>query len=110
MVSDRERYEQVLHAWAVATPCVRKVSIFGSRAKGTPRSDSDLDVAVEIDPVGSDESAYVSWFHLKKSWHAELQRRLDVPLDLEWFDPTGSTPTIAKGLSEANVVVYERAS
>jgi hypothetical protein len=33
-----------------------------------------------------------------------------VPLDLEWFDPAGSTPTIAKGLSEANVVVYERAS
>jgi len=109
-MSDAERYERVLHAWAVATPCVRKVCIFGSRAKGTSRTDSDLDVAVEIDPVGSDESAYVSWFHLKKSWQTELQGQLPIKLDLEWFDPAGSTPTIAKGLSEAKVVVYERAS
>jgi predicted nucleotidyltransferase len=107
---DSERFGHVLRAWALATPCVRKVSIFGSRAKGTSRSDSDLDVAVEIDPVGTDESAYVSWFHEKGSWHSELQRQLDVKLDLEWFDPAGSTPTIAKGLAEGNVVVYERAS
>ena len=109
-MKDAERYRQVLRAWALATPCVRKVSIFGSWAKGTSRDDSDLDVAVEIDPVGSDESAYVSWFHEKAPWHTELQQQLDVKLDLEWFDPAGSTPTIAKGLSEANVVVYERAS
>jgi predicted nucleotidyltransferase len=109
-MSDAERFKHVLRAWASATPCVRKVSIFGSRAKGTPRNDSDLDVAVEIDAMGNDESPYVSWFHAKRSWHSELQQQLNVPLDLEWFDPAGSTPTIAKGLSEGNVVVYERAS
>ena len=107
---DPEQFGQILRAWALVTPCVRKVSIFGSRAKGTSRSDSDLDVAVELDAIGSDASAYVSWFHTKASWRSELQRQLDVTLDLEWFDPAGSTPHVAKGLSEANVVVYERAS
>jgi predicted nucleotidyltransferase len=100
----------VLREWASATPCVRKVWIFGSRAKGTFQDGSDLDVAVQIDPVNPDETPYASWFHEKAEWHAQLQLRLRVKLDLEWFDPNGSTPTIAKALSEGGVVIYERAS
>ena len=99
----------VLREWASATPCVRKVWIFGSRATGTFRDNSDLDVAVQIDPINRDETAYASWFHEKGGWQAQLQRQLNVKLDLEWFDPSGSTPTIAKGLSEGSVVIYERA-
>ena len=105
-----EAQREVLRSWASTTPCVRKLWIYGSRAKGTFKADSDLDVAVQIDPIDPDETAYASWFHEKGGWQAELQKRLDVTLDLEWFDPNGSTPTIAKGLSEGNVVIYERAS
>ncbi|GAB7543676.1 nucleotidyltransferase family protein [Cupriavidus sp. 8B] len=50
-----------LRSWAESQPHVRRPWIFGSRLKGMQRVDSDLDVAMEIDPVGGDESAAVTW-------------------------------------------------
>ena len=34
--------------WAGTEPLIRKAYLFGSRVRGDHRSDSDLDVAVEI--------------------------------------------------------------
>jgi len=37
-----------LRAWAIVESFIRRVWIFGSRARGDHRIDSDIDVAVEI--------------------------------------------------------------
>ena len=44
---DIEDMEAAVARWASTQPLIRKAYLFGSRVRGTHRSDSDLDVAVE---------------------------------------------------------------
>jgi len=41
--------------WAAENPEVRRVWVFGSRAKGTHGPNSEIDIAVELEPVGDSE-------------------------------------------------------
>lgn len=43
-------FDELVITWAKADPVITRAWIYGSRWKGTNRPDSDLDVAVEIDP------------------------------------------------------------
>ena len=106
VIDDRE----TLVSWAQITPCIRRMWLFGSRVKGTHRPDSDLDVAIEIDAHGNDETPFDSWIGEAATWKAQLQPRVGVALDLEWFDPHGSTPRVQTALAESAILIYERAS
>ena len=94
--------------WAADNPEVRRVWVFGSRAKDTYRTDSDIDIAVELEPVGDSEETLTCWIAHSDLWESQLRSRLAPKIDLEWFDPDGSTPTIEAGLNEAKVLIYER--
>jgi predicted nucleotidyltransferase len=94
--------------WAELTRQIRRVWVFGSRAKGTHRPDSDIDVAIELDALEDSEQTLALWIAQAGHWESQLQSRIGVNVDLEWFDPDGSTPTIECGLTQARVLVYER--
>jgi predicted nucleotidyltransferase len=96
-------------AWAEATPRIRRVWVFGSRAKGNPRTDSDLDIAVEVEPVADSEETLAVWMANSEKWQSELQEHISFTVDLEWFDPDGSTPKVRGALRETGILVYERA-
>jgi predicted nucleotidyltransferase len=98
-------FKTALGQWASSDPAVRRVWIFGSVAKGKPNP-ADLDVAVELE--ASDPTQY--WMDHSTQWRRELQALLPISLQLEYFDPRGSTPTISNGLAEAKCLAYERAS
>jgi len=100
-----ESFEGILRQWAATAPSVRRVWVFGSVAKGK-MSPSDIDVAVELDAA---EPTLV-WLDNVSEWRSKLQALLPIKLQLEYFDPKGSTPTISKSLSEAKCLIYERAS
>ncbi len=51
---------RVIRAWAGRTPQVREVRLFGSRAKGCARVDSDVDLAI----TASDDN----YFTLASRW------------------------------------------
>jgi predicted nucleotidyltransferase len=71
--------EQVraIQKWAAATPEVREVRLFGSRARGTARVDSDVDLAVTVN-----ESTLGDYVALANRWgkHLSQATRLDVRL------------------------------
>jgi predicted nucleotidyltransferase len=98
-------FANVLRSWAARESSVRRVWIFGSVAKGS-ENPRDLDVAVELEA----EEPQLLWSDHALRWRRELQSQLPIKLDLEWFAPDGSTPTISKGLAEASSLVYERAT
>jgi hypothetical protein len=38
-----------------------------------------------------------------------LQQHTNLEVDLEWFDPDGSTPKVHHALREASILLYDRA-
>jgi len=86
------------------------VWIYGSRARGDHGPMSDLDVAVEIDPIGTDETAQVSFISTSWQWRSELEPRIPFKLHLQWYDPKGSYPPVQRGVESSGILVYERAA
>jgi hypothetical protein len=69
--------------WAADEPLIRRVYLFGSRAKGTARPDSDVDLAIlhGIDPkvatsCASNIAHWMTWDTHQDRWAADLQVRL----------------------------------
>ncbi|WIV99657.1 nucleotidyltransferase family protein [Kinneretia aquatilis] len=100
-------------AWAAEKPLVKRVWIFGSRARGDHRPDSDLDVAVELDMSaiqGADDSGgSATWIFEAGSWGPELEAVLGLPVDLEQYQH-GVTTVIQTGLDRSSVLVYEKSA
>jgi predicted nucleotidyltransferase len=101
--------QRTLADWAARNPKVRRVWVFGSRARGTHRPDSDIDIAVELEPVADSEETLLVWLANSEQWRSQLQDRISLPVDLEWFDPNGGTRDIRSALDQAKTLVYEAA-
>lgn len=95
--------------WAQSAGCIRQIWIFGSRVRGEGRFDSDLDVAVEMDPIGRDEQAQTGWMALAPKWRVELKKALSVPLDLQWVGEVGAhLPRMDEYLARSSLRIYGR--
>jgi predicted nucleotidyltransferase len=80
--------QRVLGQWAASKPFVKRLWVFGSRAIGTQRPDSDLDVAIEIDPVRpADATAFASFHYRHVRWLSEIQPLLFHQLHLCHYNP-----------------------
>lgn len=99
---------QTLRSWAESQPHVRRLWIFGSRLKGTQRVDSDLDIAMEVDPVGGDETAAVTWVAHRQEWERALAMLTRYNVQLHEFDSTNPTSKVVGYVSCCSVLVYAR--
>ena len=80
---------------------IRKVVLFGSRAKGTARPYSDYDLAVQLDP----EAPKLEWLAFK--FHADENAPTLCELSLvEWTDTL--RPELQASIEREGVVIYER--
>ena len=79
---------------------VRKIKIFGSRAKGTHHRYSDVDVAIYLDQPLSDEMAL---YFLKES----LEDKLIYFFDLLIYDDI-KNENLRRHIDEIGIVVYEK--
>jgi predicted nucleotidyltransferase len=104
---DIDSIKETLQAWGAKTPCIRKIHVFGSRARSDYRSDSDLDISIEIDPLAGYESSVLTWIGEAEHWREQLEPRFPVKLDLELLDGE-ETPRISAGVRRSSIVVYER--
>ena len=100
-----------LAEWCESKPLVARAWIFGSRARGQERVDSDIDIAIELDgaaTAGVDESGgLATWMFETQSWEAELSALFPFEVDLEQYI-AGQTPTIATALDESSVLAYQK--
>lgn len=92
--------------WAKSIPQIRKVWIFGSRAKGTDHAESDIDVAVELDlTIVNDADTF--WMFEMEAMRLLLQTRLPCQVDLQLYRP-GSKDFVVAYVEEKSVVLYEK--
>lgn len=92
--------------WAASQPLVCKAWIFGSRVRGVERSDSDVDVAIELCTLPGDSSPLVTFMFEKDELKRSLQAALPVDVDLQWYGGPVETPTVHAGLEHSSVLVY----
>jgi len=104
---DLEIIKNILIDWVKNKPFIRKVYIYGSRAREDFREDSDLDIALEFDPVDGDENCLTTWCGEAEIWHEELQPHFPFKLQLEYYEGD-QTPTVKSGVERSCVLVYER--
>jgi len=80
---------EVLCDWAGTTPEIVALYVFGSRARGTARPDSDLDLAVEVS--GGSFGPLVKFVLSRVRWIEELRTMTGIPVkDLELIEVSKS--------------------
>jgi predicted nucleotidyltransferase len=77
-----------LVAWARRTNAVAELWLFGSRAKGTFRPESDVDIAVTLMPaLGDHDWALGDYVALAKDWQSELEAIVGLPVSFGAIQP-----------------------
>lgn len=80
-----------LRAWAVANGNLRELWLFGSRAKGTSRLDSDADIAIALMPSqGAHNWALATYIERKPEWIDQLRVIVGCEVDLCLIEPESS--------------------
>lgn len=104
------RLVETVRAWASERPPISRAWIFGSRAKGSARHDSDLDVAVEVEPAHG-LTARETYEHDLRwlEWEDDLAQEVDLKLHLVLRDGD-RTPTTDSGVREGGILVFDRAT
>jgi predicted nucleotidyltransferase len=97
VLSEEDRRKIV--EWAKRHPVIERVYLYGSRARGEERSDSDIDLAIEM--------PYVEWFE----WHSAYKEKPDLHLshavDLQWYKPNEGLEKVGTGVERDGVLLYE---
>lgn len=109
--------KEKLAAWGSSKPFVKKIVLFGSRVSGishkngqAPSADSDLDIAIEIEPIDNDDNSLTSWICESKNWELEITKLLELPtgikIDLQRIDH--DTPHTNAYISQNSDETYTR--
>jgi predicted nucleotidyltransferase len=79
---------ELIRQWAARTNAVREVWLFGSRAKGTSRPDSDIDIGIYLMPPSATSNwAYATYTSQGDAWQRELAGLLGRHVSLEAVTP-----------------------
>jgi predicted nucleotidyltransferase len=101
--------EKISH-WAASQPDIVEVFLSGSRAKGTAKPESDLDIGVVIRSDDPEEDVYTLWFFNADQWRAELAALVPVKVDLQTADPEISTDVVAPAVKAHGMGIFARQS
>jgi predicted nucleotidyltransferase len=107
---ERKMVVRALQKWADKYPVIIRVLVYGSRARGEQRPDSDIDIAVELKSNREDETPFVIWMHEASVWREELQPLVPWRLHLEWHDLDGSTPHVAEKIRKGFYLAVDKTS
>ena len=90
--------------WASANQFIQSVYFVGSRAKGTSRPDSDLDIAITLVPT----AGYGDWMDESDIWVVELSKIVEPEVQILRGSAALGNPTIESAISEHGLLVFNR--
>jgi predicted nucleotidyltransferase len=84
----RPEWVNGLREWAQANDNVRQLWLFGSRARGEAREDSDVDLALALmPPDGKHDWALGNYFAFESEWKQQLQAIVGHDVSIEPLVP-----------------------
>lgn len=97
-MTDNQR--KAIQAWAQRTSIIKSVDLFGSRAKGTARPGSDVDLAVKI----TSENPSGDLICEVAGWELELNKTTGLKVCID----SVTEPVIAAAVNDHGVAIYRR--
>lgn len=92
--------------WAVSSPSVAAVYIYGSRARGSGRPYSDLDLAILVN--ASDGNHLSDWIENASRWRRELGKRLNrIEVHLK-LGNVEAGPLVATAVARDGILIFAR--
>lgn len=102
----RSEWVRGLREWAQVNDNVRQLWLFGSRARGDAREDSDVDLALALmPPDGKHDWALGNYFRFESEWKQELQAIVGRAVSIEPLVP-GETSDVR--LRREGVLLWAR--
>ena len=90
-----------IRTWAGDQPEILEVWLYGSRARGNNRDNSDIDLAIVT--AGEDFGSRFSCWAFGE-WRTTL--KLSREVHLEWHDPNTSTEKVGPGVEQDGICLY----
>jgi predicted nucleotidyltransferase len=103
-----DQIRDVVTNWADSHHDIKRVFLFGSRARGDSTPDSDVDLAVEVVGI-SGENADTRYFFNVNTWKKQLGAALGRSINIVRLIDHGK-PEIQESIDRDGVVLYERPS
>jgi predicted nucleotidyltransferase len=100
-----DQQQRAICSWAEGVNCVQVVRLFGSRAKGTARPDSDVDLALTLRADTAED--LLEWVQELDAWEDQLSARLGLEADV-WIFHRDIHPSVLEYCNEASVVLWTR--
>lgn len=89
----------IIRLWAREIPSIERVWLFGSRARGSHKCDSDLDLAFEL------TDGELDWYD-RRDWPA---LNLPIVVDMQFYNPTDlSSKKVGPGVRKDGIVIYDK--
>lgn len=95
-------YAPAVIKWASSIPYSVRIYLFGSRIFGTPRADSDLDIAIEFMDTDAEDDEV--WLDCHKYWARQLSQLIPCAPHLVQIDDDA---TKLKKYLQSGVLIYE---
>jgi len=100
-------WRDAISAWALANQSVAAVYVFGSRARGDNKADSDLDLAILVDaPDGAHLSEFIEH---RAEWQRELNARVkNVVVNLGLANQEEAGLVAPPAVTRDGILIFER--
>ncbi len=100
-------YVEILQCWARNERLVKRVLIFGSRARGNYYPGSDLDIAIEL-PF-SEANTNLANFHFEQDrWKSDLMKIIKLKVDVQILEVHNKNSIVYRGVSENSILAYQK--
>ena len=97
---------KIIQAWADPVPSISAVYLYGSWAKGTNHSESDVDLGVFLAETGLD--AEFIWYDFHTTWEQYLESALGCKVQLELANEEVSPDTVFPAIREHGIQIFKR--
>lgn len=103
-LSDQDR--ELIVAWARRHPEIKAVHLYGSRARGDHRPDSDIDLAITLHRNRLDADPENTWIFWISDYNSAPDLHLSQKAHLQWYEKDAGLERVGPGVERDGILLY----